>query len=197
MKMNKYQNHSGGCHGADMEWDRIGRMLGFNDHKHYRPADLKAATPDVRAQIEHDIKLAAISLGRPTVEFPGKDLVRRNWFQARGGDAVFAISVIVKPNEKDRRGFPNLTGKEIVAGGTAWACEMAIQMGKEVHVFDTDKNNWYVWDTIHRRFAREETPTLTENYAGIGSRLCTPEALKAITDVYLKTLENETNPING
>lgn len=40
-------------------------------------------------------------------------------------------------------------------------------------------------------------PTLTKNYAGIGSRNLTPEALKAITDVYTKTLENENNTING
>jgi len=186
--MNNYQNHSGGCHGADMEWDRIGRMLGFNNHKHYRPADLKAATPALRAQIEIDILSAALSLGRPTGEFPGKDLVRRNWFQANGAEAIFAISRIINPGELDK-GFINKTGKQIVSGGTAWACEMAIQMGKSVYVFDMKTNGWYCWWL--GRFGYIQVPTLTEHYAGIGSRNLTPEALKAITDVYTKTLEHE------
>lgn len=192
--MNNYYNHSGGCHGADMEWDRIGRMLGFTNHKHYRPADLKSATPDIRQKIENDVHKAAISLMRPTVEFPGKNLVRRNWFQANGADAIFAISRIVKPGDLDK-GFVNKTGKQIVSGGTGWAVEMAIQMGKPVHVFDMKSNLWYFWNG--NRFQWETVPTLTENYAGIGSRDLTPEALGAITDIYTKTLLDEANSING
>lgn len=191
--MNSYQNHSGGCKGADMEWDRIGRMLGFHNHKHYRPVDLKVATPEVRAQIEKDITLAAISLGRPTVEFPGKNLVRRNWFQANGADAIFAIGRIIAPTEADSRGFVNKTDRQLIAGGTAWACEMAIAARKDVHVFDLRMNAWYKWDRMEKCFVHEDTPILTKNFAGIGTRNLTPEALKAITNVYLKTLNHEVN----
>lgn len=182
-----YINHSGGCQGADMEWDRIGRELGFNNHKHYRPADLKAADSETKQLIETDVLATASALGRPTTEFPGKDLVRRNWFQANGADAIFAISYLIQPLGIDRRGFVNNTGKEIVAGGTAWACEMAIQMGKPVHVFDTVTNQWYRWDGAI--FQPEETPILTENYAGIGSRNVTDTARQAIRDVYTLTLK--------
>lgn len=195
--MENYVNHSGGCKGADMEWDRIGREYGFNNHKHYRPADLKAATPEVREEIEHDIMLAAISLGRPTVEFPGKDLVRRNWFQANGADAIFAISRIVPPGKPDIKGFINKTDRALVAGGTAWACEMAIAKGKPVHVFDVIMNEWYKWDNIGQRFGQIYTPVLYPNYAGIGTRLMSTSAIQAIRNVYLKTLEYETSTING
>ncbi len=191
--MNNYQNHSGGCHGADMEWDRIGRMLGFTNHKHYRPADLKAAPSELKVQIDIDILSAALSLGRPTSEFPGKDMVRRNWFQADGADAIFAISRIVQPGGLDK-GFVNKTGRQIVSGGTAWACEMAIQMKKPVHVFDMNRNGWYYWN--EDSFCDEETPVLTEDNAGIGSRNLTPEAIGAITNVYLKTLDHEASTIN-
>lgn len=188
--MNDYFNHSGGCAGADMEWDRIGRELGFENHIHYRPADLKAVSSSIRDTIDIDIRNAAIGLGRPTSEFPGKNLVRRNWFQAHNADAVYAISRIVKPGELDK-GFKNLSGREIVSGGTAWACEMAIQKGKPVYVFDMNRDAWYVWDK--NIFQITKTPILTKNYAGIGSRNLTPEALIAIKDVYLRTLLMKNN----
>jgi hypothetical protein len=190
--MNNYINHSGGCEGADMEWDRIGREHGFNNHKHYRPSDLKRASAEVKQLIETDVFAAASALQRPTEEFPGKDLVRRNWFQANGADAIFAISRIVQPFDKDK-GFSNLTGKQIVAGGTAWACEMAIQMGKPVHVFDIIKGFWFYWNGTE--FKPELIPILTQNYAGIGSRNLTDSARQAIKLVYLKTLENEQRKI--
>lgn len=186
--MNNYFNHSGGAEGADMEWDRIGREYGFENHKHYRPADLKNAPPEHRIQLEQDIFDAALGLGRPTSEFPGKDFVRRNWFQANGADAIYAISRIIKPGAFDK-GFPNKTGKEIVSGGTAWACELAIQKDKPVHVFDMSENAWFVWNG--KNFQLEFIPILTLNYAGIGSRNLTEMAKIAIRDVYLKTLNQQ------
>ncbi len=129
----EYVNHSGGCKGADLEWDRIGKELGFNNHIHYRPSDLKYAPLDVKRQIESDVYKAALALGRPVQEFPGKDLVRRNWFQANRAEAIYAISRIVRPNELDK-GFVNHTGRELVAGGTGWAVQMGIQMKKDIHV---------------------------------------------------------------
>lgn len=68
-------------------------------------------------------------------------LVRRDYLQARKADAVFAVGKIVAPGEK---GLPNSSGKiytnktshDVVDGGTGYAIQMAIEMGKPVHVFD-------------------------------------------------------------
>lgn len=189
MSSRSYVNFSGGCSGADMEWDRIGRELGFLNHTHFRPADLKKMDSQLRERLEEDLRKAAIALGRPTGGFPGKDLVRRNWLIMHPVEAVFAISRIVKPENEDK-GFVNKTGREIVSGGTAWACEMAIQKNKPVHVFDMNRNAWYVWD--ENLYIPEETPVLTSLYAGIGSRNLTKEGVRAIRDVYEKTIkENE------
>jgi hypothetical protein len=175
-----------------MEWDRIGRLHGFNNHKHYRPSDLKAMEQVHRTSMEAAIFAAAKALGRPTVEFPGKDFVRRNWFQAVNADAIYAISRIVGKGDLDK-GFPNNSGKQIVSGGTAWACEMAIQMGKPVFVFNMKDNQWYEWNET--MFVECNTPILTEKYAGIGSREIDQEAKKAIEDVYIKTLEHDRNNV--
>lgn len=189
--MNEYCNHSGGCLGADMAWDRIGRELGFDNHKHYRPADLKILSTDLRARLEEAVLAAAVTLQRPTSEFPGKDLVRRNWFQANAAEAIFAVSRIIPPGALDK-GFVNNTGREIVAGGTAWACEMAINKGKPVHVFDMNRDNWYIWNMEKRTYEIEEIPILSVHYAGIGSRNISEKGELAIRSVYLKTKRNGT-----
>lgn len=187
MNKNDYVNHSGGCQGADLEWDKIGKEIGFIKHIHYRQKELKSVAPEVREIIEKAVYNAAISLKRPTIEFKGKDLIRRNWFQAHFGDTIFALSYIIEQGQKDTRGFLNLTGKQIVAGGTGWTVEMAIQMSKTIYVFDMNKNQWFYWSYPRSEFTACSTPTLTKDYAGIGTRVLTPEAIQAIKEVYKKT----------
>lgn len=186
-----YTNHSGGAEGADMAWDKIGREFGVENHNHYRPSDLAGLNTEDRSQLEKDVTNAAKGLGRPTSEFRGKDLVRRNWLQVRGADSIYAVSRIVNPGEMDK-GFQNTSGKQVVGGGTGWAVEMAIQKGKPVFVFDTKTKDWYTWDLWQNKFVPSSTPILTYNFAGIGSREMTPEGLQAIRDVYKLTLATPT-----
>jgi hypothetical protein len=186
--MNNYFNHSGGAQGADMEWDRIGREFGFENHRHYSAKDLKSLSPEVRAKLESDVLHAAIILQRPTTEFPGKDLVRRNWFQAYNAEGIYAVARIVNPGEKDK-GFVNNTGRQIVSGGTGWAVQMGINMRKAVNVFNMNDNKWYVWHHEKEYFMVRPAPILLpKNYAGIGSRILTDEAKQAIRNVYEFTL---------
>jgi len=98
-------------------------------------------------------------------------LLRRNYWQVKNSSAIYAISII-----KDN----------IVQGGTGWACQMAIDLKKDLFVFDQQKNNWYFWNTYC--FEKIDTPILTENFAGIGTRNLTENGKKAIYDVVDKTL---------
>lgn len=187
MKPEELENHSGGAQGADLEWDRIGREFGVTNHRHYRPSDLKNMTPVEKVMMLKDVEAAAKALGRPT-DFKGVELVHRNWFQIMNGDAIFAISRIIEPGETDFKGFMNNTGKQIVAGGTGWAVEMAIQKGKGVAVYDMNTDLWYFWDHNYNKFMSIDfIPTLTKAFAGIGSRQLTPNGIKAIRDVYKAT----------
>lgn len=184
-----YRNNSGGAKGADLEWDKIGREFGVVNHKHFKPSDLKALPLDVFNQLKLDVRAAAIALHRPFM-FPGIELVYRNWLQVVNSGAIYAISRIVEPGDEDFKGFVNKASKQIVAGGTGWAVEMAIQKGKEVYVFDMNTNNWYFWDYVHKIFALYEgIPELTYSFAGIGSRQITLEGIEAIRDVYRATFK--------
>lgn len=112
----------------------------------------------------------------------------RNWSQVKYADAIFAIGTIAQSGEKL---FPNKPGDTRVAlapsvtGGTGYAVGMAINEGKPVHVFDQSKKSWFVWDG--KQFVQENTPTLTKNFAGIGTRQLTEVGKQAIRDVYAKT----------
>ena len=96
----------------------------------------------------------------------------RNWFQVRDSDAIYAIGKI---------------SYNKVEGGTGYAVQMAINNDKPIHVFDQKDNTWKIYDKKSGKFVKEDTPTLTKNYAGIGTREITPEGIQAIKDVYTKT----------
>lgn len=198
MKPKDYTNHSGGAEGADMKWDEIGRRYGVIDHVHWRPKDLEGLPDERINQMKADVKAAALVLKRPYEGFRGIELVYRNWLQVRYSHAIYAIAHIVPPGEIDFKGFENKTGKEIVAGGTGWAVEMAIQKRMPVYVFDMTRNCWYQWKyPFNQFFAHEGAVILTKNFAGIGSRLLTPQGVQAIEDVYIKTFNHAKEDSNN
>lgn len=185
-----YTNNSGGAKGADLAWDKIGREFGVNNHIHWRPKDLSLLDPQFKDRMLVDVVKAAAALKRPSA-FKGVELVQRNWLQVVNSQAIFAIGRIIEPMWRDPRGYLNTTGKQIIAGGTGWAVEMAIQRGLGVAVFDMNTNQWNFWDSSFNKFLPIDfSPTLTQKFAGIGSREITPEGLQAIRDVYKNTFKN-------
>ena len=128
--------HSGGATGADTEFQKQAEVHGIEVQAH----SFKGHVEDNEARIEHtDEELAEAdehlikankTLGR---KFPSKKLfvnrlLRRNYFQVKDSDQVIAIANIVNGEIK---------------GGTAWAVQMAIDMGKPVHIFNMQDNFWY------------------------------------------------------
>jgi len=188
-----YYNHSGGALGADSAWDDIGKIYGFNNHNHYYhgsrtpKGNIRITDEDLKEGIE-EIKKTFKILGRPDIP-KYYSLLGRNWFQVKNCEAVFAISAIISPGEFDKKGYKCKALKPVVEGGTGYAVEIAIQNDKTVFVFNqretSFKVGWYVWDSD--RFKPIETPVLTQNYAGIGSRELNPLGLKAIEQTYIKT----------
>ena len=179
-----YINHSGGARGSDSVWDRIGRMFGITDHHHYwHPGLPKPPLGNVQLtdeKIEEGWKrvlLANKILNRRPEKY--KSLLARNWFQVKNADAVFAIGTVADNDYE-------------VCGGTGWAVQMAIDSNKPVFVYEQNKNSWYTWiDSLPGTpgfFSPCSTPSLTQNFAGIGTREITQDGIQAIRDVYEKTL---------
>lgn len=187
---NTYTNHSGGALGSDFYWGNIGEKYGVESKHYYGEGNKKTPfgnTPVSKSAMEEadsHLKEANKTLNRkfPTSKEYVNNLLRRNWQQVKNSDAIFAVSTIADNNT--------------VNGGTGWAVQMAIDNNKPVHVFDQDKGKWYEYNYSTKSWDETDTPTLTKNFAGIGSRELKDVGKKAIEEVYKKTFESTISSSN-
>lgn len=199
---------SGGAWGADSDWSDTAVKYGMiDDPEHISHYYQGRKTPKGNVQItqkefNEGVDQAMIAdqtlhrLDNMTAERQRTALpyFARNWLQVKNSDAVFAIGQL---------------SYGTVNGGTGWAVQMAIDHRKPVHVFNLSDEHWYVYDPQQRLFVQEETPKLTKNFAGIGTRSIDPDieektkdykhpvqyvgdekrqaVLKAMDDVFRKT----------
>ncbi len=199
-------NHSGGADGGDINWDFIGCQFGFHNNIHYYTGEKSSKNAPYGNTIISDIdyeegrveaaKAAKRNFGYELDRMKDERLIR-NWSQVKYSDAIFAVSNIV---DKGGKLFPNLKDDSRVAllpavtGGTGYAVGMAIIHDKPVYVFNQEANNkysigWYTWSEDIQDFVKIDTPILTENYAGIGSRELTKEGKEAIKNVFKKATD--------
>jgi hypothetical protein len=68
---------------------------------------------------------------------------------------------------------------------------MAIDVNKPVYVFDQERNKWYT--KVDEDWIEINTPKLTPNFAGIGTRNINQNGIKAIRDVYENTFREDEN----
>jgi hypothetical protein len=76
----------------------------------------------------------------------------------------------------------------MVKGGTGWAVQMAVDMNKRVFVYDQQRKEWFTW--MGNKFEETGAPSLTKNFAGVGTREINEDGARAIREVYQFTKEN-------
>ena len=157
--------------GGDSIWAKIAKDLGI-EVVGYSPNDLKSLTIEEKKELENAYKKATEDLGRPYLKPTdrGGYLVRRDYLQAKYGDAIFAIGHILYPGEINKSGYRVRAKGPSVDGGTGYAVQMGINMNKPVHVFDYIKRQWYIYDYTKQDFVKEFPPKLTPNFTGVGTR---------------------------
>lgn len=180
-----FVNHSGGAIGSDSAWGDIGDKYGVKSNHYYR-----GKTPRGNVQITEDqykeglqkVEAAVEPLGRkiPYSKPYVVGLLSRNWQQVKNSDAVFAVA-------------QDFDAKGNVLGGTGWAVQMAKAEGKPIHVFSQKTGAWYSWNGS--AWVQEETPKLTNNFAGIGTRELNDTGRKAIEAVYRNTFGAATERV--
>lgn len=185
--MNKYTCHSGGCAGADMFWENEGfkygvKTIAYSFYNHKQDSkNQKILTVDELNEGFLHVMIANKILKRYPQGQPRyiQNLLARNWYQVLNSEAVFAIG--------------KFKTKTIIDGGTGWAVQMSIDNNKPVFFFDQPTNCWYryLWDNhLYGVYTFEpviESPKLSENFAGIGTRELTDNGKKAIIEVYKHT----------
>lgn len=192
--------HSGGAIGADTLFEKTSALYGvkvraysYNNSMHKSPNKVEITEEEFEEGMHH-VREANKSLKRNLSNMPKEvlGLLARNWAQVKHSDQVFAVSSIVNPNEKDHRGLPSKCKKQSVVGGTGWACQMCIDNGKELYVYDQNVGGWFKWSYISDSFVRlKSVPKITSaNFAGIGTRRLNDRGTNAIIELY-------TNTFNG
>ena len=174
-----YVNHSGGAIGSDTMWGEIGEEYGVVSNHYYHGAKTPNGNIEITEEQFERGKQHVYKANETLHRRPDKymNLLARNWIQVENSDAVFAIGQL-KNN--------------VVDGGTGWAVQMAIDVNKPVYVFDQERNKWYT--NVDKDWIEIGTPTLTPNFAGIGTRNINQNGIKAIRDVYENTFRIENLP---
>lgn len=196
----EFYNNSGGAVGADKVWDTKGRVSGVTHHTHYTVSEYDDLSSEHEKQIDNQYLETVKFLGRSILNkdtYAGK-LVRRDMMQANASDAVFAVTELVKPTLKGRKGYVNKMSYSIPEGGTGYATARSILLGNPTYVFNQsdvygNEIGWYQWSSADKDFIKVGTPILTKNYAGIGSQEINNTGVQAIQDVYNKTFGNKTS----
>lgn len=197
--------HSGGAQGSDTEWGNIGKEFGLINQNHYRPETLGSKDSDMHKEAISKVIKANQTLKRvyplqanSTRTQQQADyingLLERDWLQVKNADAVYAIGSIVQKGSTNAKGF-SIENTQ-VDGGTGYAVQMAIDENKPVFVFDQLSEKWFTW-AGNEFIELYEVPTLTTNFAGIGTRGINEAGKKAIRDVYEKTAKEGFKVLNS
>lgn len=186
--------HSGGAPGADTEWEIGGSTFGvktraysYKTPKHQSPNKVEISEDDYNQGVI-EVNKANKFLNRYGIN-KYMNLLARNWAQVKYSKQIFAIGTIIKPGEKNQKGYYNRGKFEIVDGGTGYAVMMGINNDRQVFVFDQLKDAWFRWSYNSMSFIQlSDVPKITEqDFAGIGTREILPNGISAIKSVYIKT----------
>ncbi len=175
---------SGGADGADLQWGMCAGMLGhmvihwtFSGHRSKAPlAELVELSNEQLDEADAPCKAASVGIKRwfPPKSMFVKNLLRRNWFQVKDSERVYAVATLSEDG--------------IVSGGTAWATQMFIDRfgGEkcECYVFDQATEAWYQWGGkggfVSWEHLPDGPPAPHGVWAGIGSRELTLAGKAAI-----------------
>jgi len=195
-----FTNYHGGAKKYDTYWEQEGKTSGVTKHIAYTVDSYDKLDQATKDKLDVKYEAARTWLGRSSLSkdiYSGR-LVRRDMMQAAKADGIFAVSEIVAPGTKGRKGYINKTNHPIIEGGTGYAVASGILLNKPVYVFNQDSNygydtGWYKWDSSTNNFVKTDIPVLTKNYAGIGSSTNETEiGRQAIRDVYANTFKATT-----
>jgi hypothetical protein len=186
--------HSGGAPGADTEWEVGGEPFGVKTYAYSYKTPKHQSLNKVEIS-EEDYKEGIIEVNKANKWLNRygihkyMNLLARNWAQVKYSDQIFAIGAIIKPGDKNTKGYYNKGKYDIVDGGTGYAVMMGINNNREVFVFDQLRDKWFRWSYSTYSFLEmNDVPKITsQNFAGIGTREIKPNGVSAIRDVYNKT----------
>lgn len=173
-----FVNHSGGAVGSDSYWGFVGILHDVVSLHYWYGKSTPFGNVEISVREFEEGKEHVMEANKALHRRPEKymNLLARNWMQVKNAEEVFAVGR-----------FKN----KMVDGGTGWAVQMAIDCGKPVNFYDQEKCVWA--RHADGRWERADTPVLTVNFAGIGTRHLNDNGKRAIEEVYNKTFGHGTS----
>ena len=176
--------YSGGAEGADTEWGNAIQAIG-GTVTHYTTDFYDGLSQDEKDRLEKRYQEVRQVLGYHEANDPKtKKLLRRDMLQADNAKEVFAVGT---SNQETQR----------VNGGTLYAVTRAQLSGKPIHVFNQADNKWYFYDYQAGAWWQEDTPTITQDAALIGTRGINAAGKQAIKDVIAKSTGQQPTTQQG
>ena len=168
-----FTNHSGGATGSDTYWGEYGGRYGVVSEHYYHGRRTENGNHEITKEEFEEGKEHVLFANKTLQRKPEKymNLLARNYSQVKHSDEIFAIGIFKK---------------KVVDGGTGWAVQMAIDDGKIVNFFDQERARWFRHDSNGWSYY-DNIPTLTRNFAGIGTRNLNSNGIMAIESVYKHT----------
>lgn len=174
--------YSGGADGADKAWGEVAvenghRLVHYVFKNHHGSTGPHAVVLDPTQLYRADpyLKIANQALKRswPAHSEFVSNLLRRNYFQIKDTDAVYAVSQIDGTSVK---------------GGTAWAVEMFKILNpssEKLYVFDQSNDLWYRWRGYSWSVeGKYDIPQPSGKWTGIGTRQLTKAGTAAIWELF-------------
>ncbi len=194
-----YIMHSGGAHGSDVIWGFISQLFGVGSIRHYwTGVNNSQKTPYGNVEISKEDYEQGVTkvtqAGKAMYGLNGmvrNPLLIRNWCQVKYADAVFAVGTLIGPGTKFKDGSNRTALITQVSGGTGYAVQMAITEHKPVYVFDQVRQQWF--SNVNGQWAKCGVPTLTTNFAGIGTKELNTAGLKAMIDLFNNSFNDKGN----
>jgi hypothetical protein len=180
---------SGGAAGADTVFSEHAENVGhtvvnwsFSGHKSKMINSIYKLTVEHLEQSNAPLIRANRSLLRtfPTKSEKTNNLLRRNFYQVRWSESLYAVST-----------FNNDNSMLKIDGGTAWACQMYADRFLfdqepfdlcKMYFFDQNAQQWYQWRKVWNKI--DQPPVPSKIYAGIGTRTLNSFGKLAIANLY-------------
>jgi hypothetical protein len=171
--------NTGDATGADALWTK--HLQGKCKVIQWTPQNL---SKDDKLEGIEKINLANKVLKRPIYKYI--NFLSKNWPQAKYSKVVYASGSLTKSGEKGYKGFISKCDFTHVEGGTAYAVQMAIDMGIPVYFYNQDTDYWTTFNNNTKEWneiTELEVPLITTDFGAIGSTILTEKTKQAILDL--------------
>ncbi|MFO7713183.1 hypothetical protein [Desulfosarcina sp.] len=168
--------YSGGHKGAESEFGRLAEAWGiqevnfsFPGHTIERSRGLRELGPEELDKGNVSMEIVSARMGRKFAQANKiRKVIQTIFHMVNNGYHVIAVGWIQ----------PDGT----VKGGTGWGVELAKLFNRPVHVYDQDRQGWFVWEGAAWV---EKTPVIEQNtFVGTGTRNLTAEGKNAIRGLF-------------